>query len=58
MRRWGEPDDFSAVANIIYDLGYETVNWNLGCPYKMVANKQRGSGLSSWPRESGDEPRR
>ena len=37
--------DFVALANYLYDLGYDTVNWNLGCPYPMVANKQRGSGM-------------
>jgi len=37
--------DFIILANYLYDLGYETVNWNLGCPYPMVANKQRGSGM-------------
>ncbi len=37
--------DFIILANHLYDLGYDTVNWNLGCPYPMVANKQRGSGM-------------
>ena len=37
--------DFIVLANYLYDLGYHTVNWNLGCPYPMVANKQRGSGM-------------
>lgn len=43
------PDDFAAVANLLYDLGYQSVNWNLGCPYKMVAKKKRGSGLLCYP---------
>jgi tRNA-dihydrouridine synthase B len=38
-------DGFILLASRIFDLGYETVNWNLGCPYPQVANKQRGSGL-------------
>ncbi len=37
--------DFITLANYLYDLGYETVNWNLGCPYPMVAKKKRGSGM-------------
>jgi tRNA-dihydrouridine synthase B len=37
--------DFIILANYLYDLGYDTINWNLGCPYPMVANKQRGSGM-------------
>jgi len=38
-------EDFILLAHYLYDLGYDTVNWNLGCPYPMVANKQRGSGM-------------
>ena len=37
--------DFIVLANYLYDMGYDTVNWNLGCPSPMVANKQRGSGM-------------
>ncbi len=37
--------DFAAMANFLYDMGYDTVNWNLGCPSPMVASKKRGSGL-------------
>lgn len=42
-------DDFIPVANRLYDYGYNSVNWNLGCPYKMVAKKKRGSGLLCYP---------
>jgi tRNA-dihydrouridine synthase len=37
--------DFTALANYLYDMGYPTVNWNLGCPSPMVASKKRGAGL-------------
>jgi tRNA-dihydrouridine synthase B len=37
--------DFAAMANYLYDMGYDTVNWNLGCPSPMVASKKRGAGL-------------
>jgi len=37
--------DFTAMANYLYDMDYDTVNWNLGCPSPMVASKKRGSGL-------------
>ena len=36
---------FIAMAEVLYDLGYPTVNWNLGCPFPMVAKKGRGSGM-------------
>ena len=37
--------DFIILANYLFDMGYGTVNWNLGCPYPMVANKRRGAGM-------------
>lgn len=43
------PHDFAVVANKLFDMGYPSVNWNLGCPYKMVAKKQKGSGLLCFP---------
>jgi tRNA-dihydrouridine synthase len=42
-------EDFILLASRLYDLGYETVNWNLGCPFPMVAKKLRGSGLLPHP---------
>ena len=42
-------DNFITLAKALYDLGYETVNWNLGCPFPRVAKKQRGSGLLPHP---------
>jgi tRNA-dihydrouridine synthase len=37
--------DFIVLANYLHDLGYAAVNWNLGCPFPMVANKERGCGM-------------
>lgn len=42
-------DDFIFFAKHLYDMGYETVNWNLGCPFSMVAKKKRGSGMLPYP---------
>lgn len=42
-------DDFITLAEHLYELGYSTVNWNLGCPFPMVAKKRRGSGLLRYP---------
>jgi tRNA-dihydrouridine synthase len=39
------PEGFIKLAQRLFDLGYETVNWNLGCPFPRVAKKNRGSGL-------------
>lgn len=41
--------DFLALAHELYSLDYRVVNWNLGCPYPMVAKKKRGSGLLLYP---------
>ena len=38
-------EDFAAMANYLYDLGHEVVNWNLGCPFPTVTKKKRGAGL-------------
>lgn len=38
-------DRFIILARALFDLGYDTVNWNLGCPFPRVAKKMRGSGL-------------
>ncbi len=43
------PDDFTAFANALYDIGYGTVNWNLGCPFRMVVKKGRGAGMLCYP---------
>ncbi|MFZ1985702.1 MAG: tRNA-dihydrouridine synthase family protein [Desulfatitalea sp.] len=42
-------DKFIVLAKALFDLGYDTVNWNLGCPFPMVARKKRGSGLLPHP---------
>lgn len=44
-----DPDHFIVLARLLIDMGYSTINWNLGCPYPMVANKMRGSGLLPYP---------
>ncbi len=45
------PEDFIPLARRLFELGYETINWNLGCPFPMVAKKQRGSGLLPHPQK-------
>jgi tRNA-dihydrouridine synthase B len=37
--------NFVLLTLALSDLGYSSVNWNLGCPYPMVAKKGRGSGM-------------
>ena len=42
-------DDFVQMAIAIHDLGYDEINWNLGCPHKPIRKKRRGSGLLPHP---------
>jgi tRNA-dihydrouridine synthase B len=44
-----DPDGFILLSKRFYDLGYDIVNWNLGCPFSLVAKKKRGSGLLPYP---------
>lgn len=40
---------FVETAQVLAGLGYGEIDWNLGCPHPMVANKERGSGLLPFP---------
>jgi len=42
-------DDAVRFAQALHELGYKEINWNLGCPWKHVRKKQRGSGLIPFP---------
>jgi len=42
-------NDFIALSKVLFEMGYKTVNWNLGCPLKKVTRKTRGAGLLSVP---------
>lgn len=42
-------DDFIFLATYLHDLGYDHINWNLGCPYRMVVKRKRGAGLLPHP---------
>ena len=42
-------EEFLAIARRVADLGYDTVNLNLGCPSGTVVAKKRGAGLLADP---------
>ena len=46
-----EPEEFVALANRLFEIGYEEVNWNIGCPMRRIAAKHRGSGILPYPNE-------
>ena len=44
-----DADEVIRFGNFCEKLGFEELNWNLGCPYPQVANKKRGSGMLPFP---------
>ncbi len=42
-------DDFVQMSIALHDLGYDEINWNMGCPHKPIRKKRRGSGLLPYP---------
>lgn len=49
-----DADEFLFVVKFIQSLGYNELNWNLGCPYPMVVNRCMGSGLINDPKRIDD----
>jgi len=43
--------EFFIMADYIESLGYTELNWNMGCPYPMVTNKNLGAGILNKPDE-------
>lgn len=43
------PDTFLSGARVLYEMGYRTVNLNLGCPSGTVTCRGRGSGFLADP---------
>ncbi|MDZ7740517.1 MAG: tRNA-dihydrouridine synthase family protein [Bacteroidota bacterium] len=46
-----DPEMFLTMAESLKELGYDSMNWNLGCPVQAIARKKRGSGLLPFPDE-------
>jgi tRNA-dihydrouridine synthase len=44
-----DADEIIRFALFCEKQGFKELNWNLGCPYPMVANKKRGSGMLPYP---------
>ena len=42
-------EEFVSLASQLATMGYDTVNWNLGCPFPQVTRKKRGAGLLPFP---------
>lgn len=46
-----EPEEMVLLANGLFGMGYDEVNWNMGCPMRAVVAKHRGCGLMPYPDE-------
>lgn len=46
-----EPEEFIALGNRLYDMGYNELNWNIGCPMRAITGKHRGCGILPYPDE-------
>ena len=46
-----EAEEFVELGNRLCDLGYEELNWNIGCPMRAITGKHRGSGILPYPDE-------
>jgi tRNA-dihydrouridine synthase B len=44
-----DADEIIRFSHFCEKLGFTELNWNLGCPYPMVAKKKRGSGMLPFP---------
>lgn len=42
-------EDFNHYTAYLVEMGYSTINWNIGCPYPTVTKKKRGSGILAYP---------
>lgn len=42
-------DEIKLFAAAIAEMGYNEINWNIGCPFPMVTKKKRGSGILPYP---------
>ena len=40
-----QADDFVHLASHLFDMGYHTINFNMGCPVPTAAGRARGAGL-------------
>lgn len=49
-----DAEEFIFLAKYLNDLGYSEINWNLGCPFSMVAKRKLGSGLLPFPDRIGE----
>ena len=45
----GEPDEMHRLVDYLHSMGYRRVDLNMGCPFPLIANRKKGSGILPYP---------
>lgn len=45
------PDEMNRITDLFIEQGYREVDINMGCPFPLIANKHKGSGILPYPDE-------
>ena len=45
----GEPDEMHRLVEYLHGMGYRRVDLNMGCPFPLIANRKKGSGILPYP---------
>lgn len=49
----GEVDELCKITDFLVELGYRKVDVNMGCPFPLIANRGKGSGILPYPDRVG-----
>lgn len=49
-----QPEHFIGIQKELFELGYDEINLNLGCPAATVVTKKKGAGFLGYPSELDD----
>ena len=44
-----EPEEMKTLVDFIISLGYKEIDLNMGCPFPLIANRGKGSGILQYP---------
>lgn len=45
----GEPEELCRIADFMLSLGYRQIDVNMGCPFPLITNQGKGSGILPYP---------
>lgn len=44
-----DPEEMKKITNLLIEYGYRKIDINMGCPFPLIVNKQKGSGILPHP---------